>query len=132
MKKTAITKTIKVSPELGRFLEENQGQIGKVFKENGYFGKHSVEIGKMPEFLSDAQALAYLLGSHNWEVEEPLYYLKVLDDCFMYVNLNIENGDIMLCDELEQDNWKTRFTQAEIDANEKLKKFEPWKVEVAE
>lgn len=67
----------------------------------------------------DAEKERYELFARAWmgeyEVEkEPLYYIKVIDSDFGYVNLNLKTGECATSTNGESDCFKTKFTEKEI------------------
>lgn len=56
-------------------------------------------------------ARAWLDG---YEIKEPLYYIKVIDSDFGYVNLNLKTGGYTTSTNGESGGFKTKFTEKEI------------------
>ena len=53
----------------------------------------------------------------DWEVEEePLYYVKLLDDTGGYLNVGKNLGSKVLSTKYENETYKTKFTRAEVEA----------------
>lgn len=51
----------------------------------------------------------------GYEVEqEPLYYIKVIDSDFGYINLNLQTGGYTTSTNGESGGFKTKFTEQEI------------------
>ncbi|WP_346417783.1 DUF1642 domain-containing protein [Listeria monocytogenes] len=56
-------------------------------------------------------ARAWLDG---YEIKEPLYYIKVIDSYFGYINLNLKTGAYTTSTNEEPVGFKTKFTESEI------------------
>ena len=52
----------------------------------------------------------------SWEVEEPLYYVKLVNKEFGYLNQNIEDLRLHVSNKNQTDDWKTKFTLTEVKA----------------
>lgn len=52
----------------------------------------------------------------EWEVEEPLYYVKLLDDTGGYLSIEKNLGLKVLSTKYESETYKTKFTRAEVKA----------------
>lgn len=52
----------------------------------------------------------------EWEVEEPLYYVKLLDDTGGYLSIEKNLGLKVLSTKYESGTYKTKFTRAEVKA----------------
>lgn len=72
-----------------------------------------------------------LLLAAAGKLSEPKYYLQIItEDHSSYVNQDREDGQLLLENRVSTSAYQTQFTQAEIDADEKLKKFEAFKIPV--
>lgn len=139
MDRVIIKDTIVVSPELGKFLEDNRNNITEVIHTDistnmkiwGCYGLEIRNILDTYHFSSGAQVMAYLLSSQNFTVKEKRYQIKLLEaGNDSYVNRNIETGYLFISTPAKVWWHQTIFTQKEIDANPALKQFEKWKTEV--
>ena len=52
----------------------------------------------------------------EWEVEEPLYYVKLLDDTRGYLNICKYSVVKILSTKYESETYKTEFTRSEVEA----------------
>ncbi|MBC3581215.1 DUF1642 domain-containing protein [Listeria monocytogenes] len=90
----------------------------KVYACTSFVKEYSVDI-RIKDWLSlpsnqELFARAWLDG---YEVEqEPLYYIKVIDRHFGYINLNLKTGAYTTTTNVESDGFKTKFTEKEIKA----------------
>ncbi|EAG8279038.1 DUF1642 domain-containing protein [Listeria monocytogenes] len=64
---------------------------------------------------ADNQELLARAWLDGYEVEqEPLYYIKVIDSDFGYINLNLQTGGYTTSTNGESGGFKTKFTEQEI------------------
>ncbi|MBF2563122.1 DUF1642 domain-containing protein [Listeria seeligeri] len=88
----------------------------KVYACTSFVKEYSVDI-RIKDWLSlpsnqELFARAWLDG---YEVEqEPLYYIKVIDSYFGYINLNLKTGAYTTSTNEEPVGFKTKFTEKEI------------------
>ncbi|MGH2269385.1 DUF1642 domain-containing protein [Streptococcus uberis] len=52
----------------------------------------------------------------EWEVEEPLYYVKLVNKGFGYLNQSTDDLRLHVSNKNKTDDWKTKFTRAEVEA----------------
>ena len=52
----------------------------------------------------------------DWEVEEPLYYVKLIDNGIGYLNHNVRFNIYLLGTKQKALDFKTKFTRAEVKA----------------
>lgn len=52
----------------------------------------------------------------EWEVEEQLYYVKLVDKEFGYLNQNIDDLRLTVSNKNQTSDWKSKFTRAEVKA----------------
>lgn len=85
---------------------------------------------------SSAKDTAEKIGSYVvWQtttVKEPeqKFYLKLTEADYVNWDTYFYDGTIKITDKVQTEDYKTQFTQAEIDSNPELKKFESFKIPV--
>ena len=52
----------------------------------------------------------------SWEVEEPLYYVKLVNKEFGYLNQSIYDSRLYVSNKNQTDDWKTKFKRTEVKA----------------
>ncbi|HAB6435303.1 TPA_asm: DUF1642 domain-containing protein [Listeria monocytogenes] len=88
----------------------------KVYACTSFVKEYSVDI-RIKDWLSlpSNQELFARAWMDGYEVEqEPLYYIKVIDSYFGYINLNLKTGAYTTSTNEEPVGFKTKFTEKEI------------------
>ena len=106
-------------------LTKEQGEILEGFNISDEVLKEQVigflynPMGELSEIFNTSELKlkanqAILNG--EWEVEEQLYYVKLLDDSGGYLNIGKNLGLKVLSTKYESETYKTKFTRAEAEA----------------